>query len=45
MASILDNAAVRDVILPITVEQYHRLGEAGLLAEQSSCAEPLSTKW
>lgn len=33
MASILDNAAVRDIVLPITVEQYHRLGEAGIIRQ------------
>jgi Uma2 family endonuclease len=31
MASILENSAVRDVVLPISVEQYHRLGEAGII--------------
>lgn len=35
MASILDNAAVRDAALPITVEQYHRLGEAGIIPQHT----------
>lgn len=35
MASILDNAAVRDAALPITVAQYHQLGEAGIIAQHT----------
>jgi hypothetical protein len=35
MASILDNAAVRSAALPITVEQYHRLGEAGIIPQHN----------
>jgi Uma2 family endonuclease len=31
MSSILDNEAIRDAVLPISVEQYHQLGEAGIL--------------
>jgi Uma2 family endonuclease len=32
MSSILDQPAIRRAVLPITVEQYHRLGEAGIVA-------------
>jgi Uma2 family endonuclease len=32
MASILENAAVRDAALPISVEQYHQMGESGIIA-------------
>lgn len=32
MASILENAAVRDAALPISVEQYHQMGETGIIA-------------
>ena len=35
MASILDNPAVRQMAMPVTVEQYHRLGEAGLISERT----------
>lgn len=35
MASILDNAAVRQAALPISVEQYHRLGEAGIISKDT----------
>jgi Uma2 family endonuclease len=35
MASILDNSAVRDVVLPISVDQYHKLGEAGIIAQDT----------
>ena len=35
MASILDKPAVRDAVLPIRVEQYHRLGEEGIIPEQT----------
>jgi len=35
MASILEQPAVREVVLPISVEQYHRLGEAGIVPEQT----------
>jgi len=31
MASILEQPAVREVVLPISVEQYHRLGEAWIV--------------
>jgi Uma2 family endonuclease len=33
MASILDNRAVRDAAVPISVEQYHRLGQTGILSQ------------
>ncbi len=33
MASILDNAAVRNVALPISVAQYHQLGKAGIIPQ------------
>ena len=35
MASILENAAVRDAALPISVEQYHRLGQAGIIPQHT----------
>jgi Uma2 family endonuclease len=35
MASILDKPAVRNAVLPLTVEQYHRLGEAGIIAQNT----------
>lgn len=35
MASILEHAAVRDAALPITVEQYHRLGESGIIDQRT----------
>ena len=31
MTSILDNPAIRQAILSVSVEQYHRLGESGLI--------------
>jgi Uma2 family endonuclease len=31
MTSILDNPAVREAMLSVSVEQYHRLGEAGII--------------
>jgi hypothetical protein len=33
--SILDNPAVRQAVLPVTVEQYHRWGESGLIRENT----------
>lgn len=35
MTSILDNPAVRQAILSVSVEQYHRLGETGLIPENT----------
>jgi Uma2 family endonuclease len=35
MASILDNPAFRQVAMHVTVEQYHRLGESGLIPKQT----------
>jgi len=35
MSSILDKPAVRQAALPIAVEQYHRLGELGIIAENT----------
>jgi Uma2 family endonuclease len=35
MSSILDNPAVRRAALPITVDQYHRLGEAGIIGQNT----------
>ena len=35
MTSILDNPAIRQAILSVSVEQYHRLGEAGLIHENT----------
>ena len=35
MASVLDNPALREAALPISVEQYHQLGEAGIIAEST----------
>lgn len=31
MSSILDNRALREAVLPISVQQYHQLGEAGII--------------
>ncbi len=33
--SILDKSAVRRSVLPITVDQYHQLGQAGIIAEKT----------
>jgi Uma2 family endonuclease len=35
MASVLDNVAVREAALPISVEQYHKLGEAGIIPQNT----------
>jgi Uma2 family endonuclease len=35
MSSILNQSAVRDAVLPISVVQYHQLGEAGIIDEQT----------
>lgn len=35
LATILDCSSVRQAVLPLTVEQYHRLGEAGIIREQT----------
>ena len=35
MSSILDKPAVRQAALAITVEQYHRLGETGIIGENT----------
>lgn len=35
MASVLDNPAVRQAALPISVEQYHELGRAGIIPEKT----------
>jgi Uma2 family endonuclease len=35
MASVLENAAVREAALPISVEQYHQLGEAGIIRQNT----------
>ena len=35
MSSILDRPAVRDVALPISVQQYHRLGATGIISAQT----------
>ena len=35
MSSILDQPAIRRAVLPITVEQYHQLGEAGIVAKNT----------
>jgi Uma2 family endonuclease len=35
MSSILNLSAVRDAVLPISVAQYHRLGEAGIIDERT----------
>lgn len=32
--AILENYSIRKMVLPITVEQYHRLGEAGIIGEK-----------
>jgi Uma2 family endonuclease len=35
MAAILDKLSVRHAALPISVEQYHRLNEAGIISERT----------
>jgi Uma2 family endonuclease len=35
MVSALEKASVREAAVPITVEQYHRLGAAGIIAENT----------
>lgn len=35
MASILENSAVRSAALPITVQQYHELSEAGIIPKKT----------
>jgi Uma2 family endonuclease len=35
MTSILDNPAVRQAVLPVTVDQYHRWGATGLIRENT----------
>jgi Uma2 family endonuclease len=35
MSSILDKPSIRQVALPITVEQYHRLSQEGIVSEQT----------
>ncbi len=35
MNSILNQSAVRDAVLPISVDQYHQLGEAGIIDERT----------
>jgi len=35
MSSILDRSAVRDIALPISIQQYHRLGATGIINTQT----------
>jgi Uma2 family endonuclease len=35
MTSILDNPAVREAAMPITIQQYHELSEAGIIPERT----------
>lgn len=35
MSSLLDNPAIRQAALSVTVEQYHRLGETGVIGENT----------
>ncbi|MFV2067826.1 MAG: Uma2 family endonuclease [Pirellulales bacterium] len=35
MTSILDKSSIRRAALPITVQQYHRLSELGIISEQT----------
>ena len=35
MSSILDDPAVRQAALPVTVDQYHRMGDAGLISKNT----------
>jgi len=35
MSSILDRSAIRDIVLPISVQQYHRLGATGIICMQT----------
>lgn len=35
MSSILDNPAIRQAALPVTIDQYHRMGDAGLISQRT----------
>jgi Uma2 family endonuclease len=35
MSQILENSAVRDMAMPMSVEQYHRLSESGIISERT----------
>ena len=35
MAAILDKPSVRQAVLPISIEQYHRLSQAGIISERT----------
>ena len=35
MSSILDNPAIREAALPVTVEQYRRMGDVGLISKNT----------
>lgn len=35
MTTLLSHPAIRELALPISVEQYHRLGEAGIIAQRT----------
>jgi Uma2 family endonuclease len=35
MTPILDNPAVRDMAMPMSVQQYHRLSESGIVSERT----------
>ncbi|MBE7439761.1 MAG: hypothetical protein HS115_14990 [Spirochaetales bacterium] len=37
--AVLENEAIRQAALPITVEQYHKLYEAGIVEEQVELIE------
>jgi Uma2 family endonuclease len=44
MPSILEKPAVRHAVLPISVEQYHRLSEAGIIAERTELLRGVITE-
>jgi Uma2 family endonuclease len=44
MSSILEKPAVRHAALPISVEQYHRLSEAGIIAERTELLRGVITE-
>ena len=41
---VLTKNSVRDLIMPISVEQYHKLGESGLIAEKTELIEGIIFK-
>ena len=44
IATVLDNDSVRKLILPLSVEQYHRLSEIGLISPKTELIEGVIIK-